>query len=332
MSDTSEQFGQQIVTEAARLTNLLDSHGIDLSNWGQMGTKAVEDLATEVIKGEATVYVDPATNILVREIKVVECRVVSYHQGKWYVLWEQYREQNGMQRVRDHLKVEGVSLSEKVIANEKLANAMRRAVAEELGLDGRRLPIANQPVKEWVKERISNSYPGLNTRYQISDFGTVYLPVDLFSSEGYVEVQENGTQIHFGWEAIIDKKEIQRLEKGLLINQTRRAEQVAFSIAAIAPFIGLAATLLTNESIVQLDYVSTKSLLKGAMLLQASLLLASGVLYTYLRKKYIEKLPKQHPAKTKKEVDELLPQNMYYVTYMAIATTALANIIKIMNQ
>lgn len=332
MSETSKQLGQQIGTEAARLTNLLDSHGIDISNWGQMGTKTVEDLAREVVNGEATVYVDPATNILIREIQAVQCQVVSYHQGKWHVLWKQYREQNGTQRVRDHLKAEGVSLSEKVIAREKPSNAMQRTFAEELGLDGRRLPIVKQPVKEWVRERMSNSYPGLNTRYQISDFGTVYLPADLFSPNGYVEMQENGTQIHFGWEAITDPKEIQRLEKGLLINQTVKAEKVAFSIAAIAPFIGLAATLLTNESIVQLDYASTKSLLKGAMLLQASLLLASGVLYTYLRKKYIEKLPKQHPAKTKKEVDELLPQNMYYVTYMAIATTAIANIIKILNQ
>lgn len=153
------------------LNQLLSANGIDTAAWSRdRGTKDVSDLKAEIECGEAKL--ESIDGTLTRVISVVNI-VVNVRLGdKLFILVEDKQifftgaiRQRGLRNI-----------AEKIKPDETPLQAAQRAVYEEIGLNF---------AGEWLftgtknQQRISPSYPNLNSCYQMFNYQIFLSAVDL---------------------------------------------------------------------------------------------------------------------------------------------------------
>lgn len=176
-----------------RLEQTLTRHGVPIERWGRGSAKTVEDLASELERGEAQLRENPRTGELERLVRVAEVDVFARDaEGAVRRLVEDHqRFADGRRRKR---KLDS-SLAEKLLAAERPLAAARRALEEELGVSGAQVRRAGRP---HTTTRESPSYPGLRTRYEIVPYAAWLSGDDI--QERYVErTPEKDTK--FRWAA-----------------------------------------------------------------------------------------------------------------------------------
>lgn len=131
----------------------LQSHQINLDQWGQGNAKSVEDLWREVQNAESALYAEAP----LRRVRVVELLV---QDGDRQLIEDAQLLVSGQVRRRNQPP------SEKMLPDEDPLRAARRCLVEELGIEsatGVRFP--PQQIRERQELVESASYPGLITQF-----------------------------------------------------------------------------------------------------------------------------------------------------------------------
>jgi hypothetical protein len=170
----------------------LNDLGIKTENWGKGNAKNVSDLLEEIEEKETVLY--RKDNRLLREIKVAGVNVF-FRRGKDLYRLREDRQDFADGRTRTRSMAH--SLAEKFKGNELPENAARRALREELKIEGE-IDIKENGIRLGTDDSLS--YPGLKTRYTIHEF-TAFLSPDQFSADGYEERNKKMT-VRFVWERI----------------------------------------------------------------------------------------------------------------------------------
>jgi NUDIX domain len=148
---------------------------LDRSQYGVGQAKSWAELQAEIASGECRIEMHHDRPLRIVEIACIE--VLSPHQE---VLIED-RQEFSDGRIRRR-KLSGVS--EKLHRGESPLAGAKRAIQEELGIDG---DLTFEFIGENSEENISLSYPGLNSRYHRYRF-RVQLPPAFYQPE-YIESQ-----------------------------------------------------------------------------------------------------------------------------------------------
>lgn len=181
------------VPSSATVRDLLESHGVDTSEYGQGAAKTVEHLADEVAKGETELVVDEQGRIS-RRIAIAAINVLTTDaRGDYWELYEKSQEfTDGRRRTRNLPQ----SLSEKTIPGESPTDATERALTEELGVSDDDIVARYDIGTTDEPPRISNSYPGLATE-TVKSTSVVVLDPDT-AKGSYQEIQSDKTTT-YGW-------------------------------------------------------------------------------------------------------------------------------------
>jgi len=134
--------------------------------------------------------------VLQRLLRVVEASIYyTDKSGDTYRLAEEKQVmRSGVKRVRTELA--SVSMAEKMKVNEYALQALWRGIKEELGIGKEDYRVISGP-QIYYKERTSNSYPGLRTRYEIARY-VIELAPQAYIADGYIEEQLDKS-VHFSW-------------------------------------------------------------------------------------------------------------------------------------
>lgn len=186
-----QEHSQKEILLAAKIeevATLLKSHGIPLEYWGVGKAKTVRHLVTEIIDRETELIAENGE--LKRKISVVHIDVEYNLNGQKLTLVEDRQEfKDGRIRKRG---LDGVS--EKMKPGENPFISSKRALLEELGLV---VEAGFEHIVTSKKTLASSSYPGLITDYLVHQM-RINMPLSLFHSEGYREVQIDKTT-YFVW-------------------------------------------------------------------------------------------------------------------------------------
>lgn len=185
----------QNVESIADLVSLLESHGIDLTQWDKGNAKTLSYLLNEIKHGESTLILDEKYG-LIRQVEVValDIQYIDKKSGKAYLLIEN-RQVFSDGRVRRRYKIN--SVAEKMKPGECPEEAARRGIKEELGIDDN---IGLFPPKHSEYYRVSESYPDLLTRYSYNLFKAI-LSEKQYKKEGYIE-DRSDCKTYFVWREI----------------------------------------------------------------------------------------------------------------------------------
>jgi hypothetical protein len=172
------------------LENYLKQNGIPVEVWGKDYAKTVEHLLWEIQSKECNLIKEGG--ILIREIEFVMSEIF-YKKGNetFKLIEEKQIFVDGRERVRQ----KDSSVSEKIKIGEDPHESLKRGIEEELGLDLTDSQIETKGV--FNEEEVSNSFPGLTTRYKGNKF-TCYLDDTQYNPNGYKEVQKDKTT-YFSW-------------------------------------------------------------------------------------------------------------------------------------
>ncbi|MBP7832470.1 MAG: hypothetical protein KA035_01730 [Candidatus Levybacteria bacterium] len=172
--------------------------GVPLDKWGKGGAKTIDHLAKEIHDGETVLVANPAENRIERHVSTLSIGVHYFDaiNGDYYTLREE-KQVFSDGRERSRKKHMTGSLGEKLIRGEDVEIAVERALFEELGIHGdvESYDSLSKPIHE---ERMSNSYPGLFSVYEVYGRWVRLLPHQ-FNPEGYIEAQR-GLTTYFEWE------------------------------------------------------------------------------------------------------------------------------------
>jgi len=153
------------------LQQILSENGVLTHPWSHTnGTKTVEDLEAELQAGEATLKI--INNQLARVVTVVKIVVnIQFGDKRFTLVEDKQIFYTGAVRKRG-LR----NLAEKVKPDETPETATRRALQEEIGLD-----LEGELIFEGeeIEERISPSYPGLNSVYNMLAYRVILTRADL---------------------------------------------------------------------------------------------------------------------------------------------------------
>lgn len=181
----------QLSAQVLEVANRLRGYGIPLEQWGIGKAKTIGHLAKEILEGE-TVLVDKNGEII-RRVELVHVDVRYKSEGMELQLIEDRQEfRDGRERRRGL-----TGISEKMKPGENPNVSAKRALSEELGINGR-VDLENLGIEE--ETQTSPSYPGLTTEYLRHEMCTV-LQYSAFRSEGYVENQTDKST-YFVWKEI----------------------------------------------------------------------------------------------------------------------------------
>jgi hypothetical protein len=178
------------------LINLLEKNEICTSEWGTGDAKTLGHLLKEITNDEA--ILKEVDGILVRKISVVSITVFfqktnpTTQETTTYKLIE--KEQifkDGRRRTRGS----SWSIAEKIKIDELPADALTRALKEELGIVGN--PDYISDIQVTTKLGDSTSYPGLMTISEIHEV-SVHLNTQQYNPNGYIEEQGDKTT-YFKW-------------------------------------------------------------------------------------------------------------------------------------
>jgi hypothetical protein len=148
--------------EIIELETLLNHHHLDITNWSHnLGTKNIQDLHNEILRGETILEI--RENQLVRITQISSIEVLVKMGEKTFTLIE-----DKQIFFTGAIRKRGLrNLSEKIGHNETPELAAYRALAEEIGLKtGKQLVF----IGETEIENESLSYPGLYSRYRIFNY------------------------------------------------------------------------------------------------------------------------------------------------------------------
>lgn len=165
----------------------LSRERVDVASWRPPAAASVEDLFDELRRGESELEVVP----LCRRVRIVRLKITD--DGGRPLIERRVRHASG--RVQDR----GRAPAEKMLRDERVAEAVARALREELPVAGalfRILEVGGQP---WVEERASSgSFPGLRSVYQIHEafVRAQGLPAGDFATE---EIVASGHRIVHEW-------------------------------------------------------------------------------------------------------------------------------------
>lgn len=200
---TVEKLSRQ-PSDPSELRDLLQGHGLPVDIWGEGPTKKVEDLWNEIAEGESwlaapeTVEQRDEYGEIVRVTNVLGIDVFATYNGQRYRLREDRQEFKDGRGARRCTLI--TSLAEKIKADENHAEAVLRAVGEELGVAEEDLAVEDRGAKDVWK--VTQTYPSLPSKLQIS-FYQVELPAEAFNPAGYVEDQPD-KKTYFEWEMVTD--------------------------------------------------------------------------------------------------------------------------------
>lgn len=172
-----------------QLDQILASHHIDVSTWGQSATKTPTDLFGEINAGETVLAENRGQ--LVRNVSVANVTVY-YRDGdkKLRLIEEKQIFANGESRYRTMES----SVSEKLKAGESPKNAAKRGVKEELGIEG---DLSLKAKGKSERQQVSPSYPGVASKYTTFRF-EAWLNNDQYRPDGYVE-DDGKKRTYFVW-------------------------------------------------------------------------------------------------------------------------------------
>lgn len=183
---TIENSHDVFIAKRTEVTTLLTSQGIDVSEYGKGEAKTLDHLTNEVLGGEAALLVEE-NGELCRKIRIAAIHVLYLDDvGDWWELYEDIQKfADGRKRTRKLPQ----SLSEKLVANENIDEAVFRALEEELGI--KEALVASYDLGVSVSRRVSQSYPGLTTSTEINEYIAVLDPESI--RDEYQEVQADKT-------------------------------------------------------------------------------------------------------------------------------------------
>lgn len=127
---------------------------IDLDSWNCGQAKSVDNLLSEILKGETSIQLQPP----LRVVKVVQVLVM--HAGKYLL-------ELGQELDNNRMRTRNIPPSEKMKPGEDCLFAARRCLHEELQIQDQDIKILTKHCKPHYRYRKSRSYPGLRTRYSI---------------------------------------------------------------------------------------------------------------------------------------------------------------------
>lgn len=201
MENAELEKQQSVVdTQTMQCEELLRKHAIDTSSWGSGDSKALSQLAIELIQGECRlelVEYELGKSTLARRLSVVEANVFyTSDNGPTMLLRETAQEfSDGRSRTRPHMTA---SIAEKMRINENPDEAILRGINEELGFATDRWQI--ELTDAYKKEQQSQSYPGLLNVMRLYQFDA-HLTRQQFDPHGYTEVQTSKTS-RFSWKKL----------------------------------------------------------------------------------------------------------------------------------
>ncbi|MCA9997609.1 MAG: NUDIX domain-containing protein [Anaerolineales bacterium] len=132
----------------------LAEQGIDTTTWGRNGAKTVSDLWDELQNGDIKLHGDPP----LREVALVQVFIWREQQ----VLLELAQEfDSGYQRQRL------IPPSEKLRGGESYQEAAVRGLYEEMGIAPENICFVADSYRQFYRDTVSPSYPGLPTRYTV---------------------------------------------------------------------------------------------------------------------------------------------------------------------
>ncbi len=176
------------------LLDLLHASNVSTSEWGKGNAKTIGHLLSEIESGE-TVLEKTAAGALVRQTSFLTIDVLHENaDGKLKLYEEKQVFTDGRTRVRKH----AASVQEKIKPGEDVKAAAKRALLEELGIDGDTDWDDNVQVSEETKD--SPSYPTLTAHFTMYAL-TARIASAQFNPDGYKEVQPDKTT-YFKWRRV----------------------------------------------------------------------------------------------------------------------------------
>jgi hypothetical protein len=185
-----------IYEQSKKKTNLIDylsKYNIPVSEWGKGYAKTVEHLQKEIDSGECRLVLE--NGVLIREIEFVTCEIIYKEGDKIFKLIEEKQIfTDGRTRTRDKES----SVSEKMKIGEDPKQSVFRGIEEELGVDLTETQLQKQG--EINEDEVSNSFPGLMTRYKGYNYECEFTK-EQYNPNGYTETQTDKTT-YFIWKVI----------------------------------------------------------------------------------------------------------------------------------
>lgn len=192
---TPELEQRQVLPASANFDQLLEKlveGKIPVETYGTGNAKTVNHLLSEVNEGEAIITIDNQGNVY-REVNVLWVDVLcELSNGDVYYLREDRQEFKDGRTKRRALEF---SIGEKLKPSEEPADAVRRALNEELGLtEFDRLHKVGYDEKTFVPD----TFPGIESTYKMHKYVSA-IPESGYKPEGYVEYQADKTNF-YNWE------------------------------------------------------------------------------------------------------------------------------------
>ena len=196
--DTRMPIPQDIHLDAF-LKILVDAK-LPLDTYGEGPAKTVHHLFKEVQEGESMMSVDAKGNVT-REVSVLWVDVFcSLSNGDLYRLTEDRQVFKDGRKDNVKRRTLSTSLGEKLKPGEDPAEAVERAIAEELGIEDGLETVHFVGTED--AEHTPDTYPGLKSFYHNFKYAAV-ISETAFNPEGYIEDQSDKTN-YYVWEKIAE--------------------------------------------------------------------------------------------------------------------------------
>lgn len=192
----------QSFSSVKELSDFLEGHWVNIEQYGKQlpdekVAKEIWDLLKEIQEGESTLKLDEETWELIRKIRVLNIRVL-YGDVELYEEKQVFKD-NDWNEIPEKIRVRNLESSvwEKMQPGESSADAVMRAIQEELGiiLSENQLPawytIENPPRTQ------SPSYPWIQNESSIIST-TITLNDAQYNPDGYIEKQKK-KNTYFQW-------------------------------------------------------------------------------------------------------------------------------------
>lgn len=174
---------------------LLKKHNIPIDTWGSGNAKNFEALFFEIQSGECTIAVENGE--LIRSTNALAINVYCRIDGKTFRLKEEKQVFADGRVRRRGADIMDTSMGEKITGSESQPRALRRALEEELNLP-KGSDFVYEQEKSIVKERPSNSYPGLKSRHNLFRYD-VLMPQNTFDSDAEIIEKQDDKWTYFIW-------------------------------------------------------------------------------------------------------------------------------------
>ncbi|CAH6419541.1 Hypothetical protein POVR2_LOCUS45 [uncultured virus] len=173
------------ISSLDQLKLVLLTHNIEYLQYGQGTAKSLSQLLKEIQEGECSLSV--VDGQLIRTVSVL---AVAITRSDGRVLTEVNQTFHKTSQRDEYSRQRNVLLLEKMLPNETAAEATRRGINEELGLDVSHLVVTWDIIKRTSEQKYSQSYPDLLCSY---DRTTVTIPLELLG----VEIEDGYTFTEF---------------------------------------------------------------------------------------------------------------------------------------